>query len=84
MTIDYQSIYIQLGRLAEAIPDLARRYEAPALQWLGRVQVLISTLDPKEGSQFKAAADTLIGQDSFVGANTAKVLFIFYWVLALA
>lgn len=85
MTIDYQSIYIQLGRLAEAMPELVDHHDQSTIQWLGRASALISAFDPLEGEEFESAIDSLVNGEFYnVNERAAGVLVIFYRVLAVA
>jgi len=84
MAVDYQSLYVQLGRLAEAMPELVDHHHPSTIQWLGRANALISAFDPLEGEEFESAIGSLVNAE-FYGVNerAAEVLVIFYRVLAL-
>lgn len=58
--MDPKSLYVQLGRLVESVPDLTSSgaYPHATLQWLGRASALVSVLgDPMEISALRAASD---------------------------
>jgi hypothetical protein len=82
MPIDPQALYVQLGRLAEGMPNLAQSPRASAMQWLGRAHALVSRVDVDEGRRFQSAIDNLINSHSLnVDEKAGHVMFIFYRVL---
>jgi hypothetical protein len=85
MTVSAQSLYVQLGRLAESMPDLTKTYSSTALAWLGRAQALVRELDREEGDRFKIQSDRLLdASDHWIHKEAAKVGFIFFSVLGRA
>ncbi|MFV8529454.1 hypothetical protein [Ralstonia pseudosolanacearum] len=62
MSLDPESLYVQLGRLVETMPDLTRPgpTTAEANQWLGRAAALVEESgDPADFITFKVAAQNL-------------------------
>ena len=62
MAIDPEALYIQLGRLLEAMPELTVQppYSTSTHQWLGRVEALIDASgDKADLLEFQAATSQL-------------------------
>jgi hypothetical protein len=61
MSIDPESLYVQLGRLVETMPDLARGpISAETNQWLGRAAALVEASgDVADFATLKVAAQNL-------------------------
>jgi hypothetical protein len=87
MTIDPQSLYVQLGRLIEGMPDFhnePRPFPADSHQWLGRAHALVSaTGNGDDANSLKAAIPSL---NTTVGRSHAIQIItsILYRALAAA
>jgi hypothetical protein len=81
MSISPQSLYVQLGRLAEIMPNLSDPPSSTIVAWLGRAEALVSQLDSVEGSRFKNQIDDLLRADFDRAREAAKVGFMFFRAL---
>ena len=75
MAISAQSLYVQLGRLAENMPDLSAPPSSAIVAWLGRAEALVSELDSTEGSWFKSQVENLLRSDLNHAREAAKAGF---------
>lgn len=70
MTIDSETLYRQLGRLIETMPDLtAHPLSNEAHLWLGRAYALVKEVDNSVAIRFSVNADNL---GTFLGSNADK------------
>jgi hypothetical protein len=84
MPISAQSLYVQLGRMAENMPDLSDPLGSAIVQWLGRAQTLINELDSSEGLRFRNETDSLLNADLDRHQYAARVGLIFFRALTTA
>lgn len=84
MPISAQSLYVQLGRMAENMPDLSDPPGSAIVRWLGRAQILIKELDSSQGIDFKNETDALLRADFDRHAPAARVGLIFFRALTTA
>jgi hypothetical protein len=75
MPLDPEALYMQLGRLVEAMPNLnLAQYSSPVQQWLGRAGALISEVgDAADIALFKTAVSSInhIGMRTKAGQDIA-------------
>jgi len=85
MPFDPESLYVQLGRLVETMPDLASDAVSPeANRWLGRAAALVeATGDLGDLTALKMAADTLTNRALRYGSSQT-IAAIIYRALARA
>ncbi len=86
MKIDPESLYVQLGRLVETMPDFSMSgpLPAPSLQWLGRAHALVlATGEIGDVIQLKNEIDRL--KSEIFGPSAAlQIAAIIYRALAVA
>lgn len=84
MPISPQSLYVQMGRMAESMPDLANPPSTAIVRWLGRAEALVAELDSDEGLRFRSQIESLLGADFDRHEQAAMAGFIFFWALSRA
>jgi hypothetical protein len=88
MAIDEQSLYVQLGRLIEAMPNLkAAPVPFEVLQWIAQAAALTAAAGHKETSEeLDRAANNLMGykSDSDRRTQSERIAFVLYRELAEA
>ena len=87
--MDPRALYVQLGRLIEAMPDLDGEgdYQSETLQWMGRASALIAASGVVPDSvSFNGAMDRAISEGNLVAhfQATSKMRGILYRALAMA
>ena len=86
--MDATSLYVQLGRLAESMPDLrAGSYPPDTLRWLGKAYALVRACgDSDDTTAFKSAMDAVATEGNAVRHERAvgTVETILHRALALA
>src|SRR5262245_61759458 len=87
--MDPESLYVQLGRLAETIPDLtARPMIVSTREWLGRACALVDAVGATlDSAELRLAIKKLSGQTTYYGSvhdAAEEIVTILYRALAIA
>jgi hypothetical protein len=83
MSIDPESLYRQLGRVIEAMPDLLGPFTADTHAWLGRADALVmETGQTADSFDWRAATRRLQTADKFDAVETMKM--VLYRAMAAA
>jgi hypothetical protein len=85
MKLDPESLYRQLGRIIETMPDLSQAGPLPlnALQWLGRAHALVAESEsPFDAIDWRSAVQTLDGP--WRSSSVQTMMQVLYRVMAVA